>query len=50
MDTKYAEQNIKSNKGPGSYFGFDKFDVHQRHEVRLKLPTNGVRCVVKRGI
>lgn len=37
MDTKYTEQTIKSNKAPGSYFGFDKFDSASEARSALQI-------------
>ena len=40
MDTKYAEQTFKTNKAPGSYFGFDKFDSASEARNALQISTD----------
>lgn len=40
MDSKYAEETMKSMSGPGSYFGFKKFD--SASVVQDRYYQNGV--------
>lgn len=40
MDTKYAEQTFQTNKAPGSYFGFDKFDSASEARDALQISAD----------
>ncbi len=40
MDTKYAEQTFETNKAPGSYFSFDKFDLASEARDALQISTD----------
>lgn len=47
MDSKYAEQTMKSMSAPGSYFGFEKFDSASAAQDAFQISKEWSNCKLR---